>query len=116
MAHVAEHHPEEERERNDCKYSRISLKVLGNTIRVYNLLVDVSEFVCLYVSRRGDSVVFVGRDTHSVETLESLRDVVLLVNWCPEVAGESLSLPLHHVQSLVQNFFLCKEHLVDVDS
>jgi len=52
-------------------------------------------------------MVVISRDTDGIETRETLRDIVLFVNWSPEVAGESLSLPFHHVKSLVQHFLLC---------
>ena len=68
MTHVTEHHTKEERERNYCKDSGISLKILGDTVRVYNLLVDISEFICLDVGWWRNSMVVISRDTDGIET------------------------------------------------
>lgn len=57
----------------------------------------------------------VWRNAHCVVALKTLRNVVLFVDGCPEVASERLCLPFHHVECLVQRSLFGEEHLVDVD-
>lgn len=59
MAHVAKHHAEEERERGNRQHGRISLKVLGYTVRVDDQLVDPSELICLNICRWRNCVLLV---------------------------------------------------------
>ena len=115
MAHITEHHSEEEWEGDNRNWHWVGLKVRWNTISVHDQLENLSEVRSLEVSWSWNRVIVIGYNFGSTILGESTLNQVFLLNWTPEIPNKALILPFHLVKGFVKSLFLGEEHLVNVN-
>ena len=115
MAHITEHHSEEEWEGHDRHWDWVGFLVAWHTISVNNHLEDSCEVCSLKISWSWNGVVVISNDLGSAILLQSTSHKVLLLDWSPEIPDETLVLPFHLIEGFVKSLFFSQEHLVDVD-
>lgn len=104
---VTEHESEQERESNHRYHSRIGFLITRNSVGVCNLLKHVTEFIWLEEGRLHYLVVIIWLDLRSVLLVAYLVDYIrFILHRGPKESNESLTLSLHHIQVLIQSFFL----------
>jgi hypothetical protein len=115
MAHITEHHSEEEWEGHDRHWYWVCFLVVWHSISVNNHLEDSCEICSLKVSWPWNGVIVISNDLGSAILLQSTSYKVLLLDWSPEISDKTLVLPFHLIEGFVKSLFFSQEHLVDVD-
>ena len=103
MAHITEHHSEEEWVRHHSQDCWIGLAVVRYTVSVDNVLEPVSHFSSLDVGGHRDLVVGVSLNPNGRKLCDDVLN--LLVFRSPEKSCEGTLRPLHHVESQVKGLF-----------
>ena len=115
MTHITKHHSEEEWERNDRKWYRVSLLISWNTIGVNDQLPRSRELILFKEGWLWNIMVFIEHHFCGSLVLKFISNLILVFIWCPEETDENVVLSLHHVQVLIESLFLGQEHFVNVN-
>ena len=115
MAHITEHHSEEEWECHNRYWHWVGLLVAWYAISINDQLEYSCEICSLKVSWSWNRVVIISDNLGSAILLQSTSHKVLLLDWSPEIPDETLILPFHLIQGFVKSLLFSQEHLVDID-